>query len=103
MNDKDKKSFKELLDTMQDCFKLPHFDKPVLVEWWHKLNTFSLDELQKKIDVFIEQNDRVPSLNDLIVEHKPTIKHKDITPLMLDNNRKRAKELKAYVEALNAK
>lgn len=103
MNDKDKKAFKELMDTMQDCFKLPHFDKPVLVEWWNNLNTLTLDEVSQKIDLFIEKNDRAPSINELIQEHKPTIVHKNVTPLMLDNNRKRAKELKAYLEALNAK
>jgi hypothetical protein len=104
MVDNDKKSFKQLLDTMQDCFELEHFDKAKLLEWWNELNTLTLDELQTKVDVFIEMNDKPPMLSDL-VSNKPmvTIRSRNITPLTIENNRARAKELVEFVSKLNAK
>ena len=101
MRDSDKKPFKLMLDTMCEATGQDKFDKERLIAWWTELNVFTLEEIQIKIDLWIEQNNSCPSLADLIVrKEKPKMGiPRTVTPLMQENNKRHVEEVKQDIKS----
>lgn len=101
LKDSDKKDFKLLIDQMCDVTDTPRFTKDKLIDWWHELNVFTLDEIRIKIDLHIEQHGTCPDIFDLAgSEPKPKMGiPRTITPLMEENNKRHVAEVKQDIQS----
>lgn len=100
LRDSDKKQFKIILDAMCDATNTERMNKERMIAWWTELQVFTIDEIQAKIDLWIEQHGSCPTLVDLAKDEPPKMGiPRTVTPLMQENNKKHVEEIKQDVQS----
>ncbi len=94
MTDEDKLLFKILIDNACLATETPLFNRDNLREWFTELNRFTVAELEIKIDQYILEHKKMPSISYLLDRHEVTIKPRNPTPLSEENVKIYIKDMK---------
>jgi len=84
--------------TWQSCGRNP-IDKDTKSYWFDKLNTYTLPEVEKAFDTWLQSQKELPTINELLklCQHKVTIHARLPSPLSKDSNRQHANEVVQFV------
>lgn len=104
MNDTDKKNFVTMMNIVQSNYGRKPLDKDALRYWFGKLEKYSIEDVSKAFDKWIDSQDDLPTVHNILQLMRPqvTIHQRLASPLRIEDNKKHVAELKEGIEKMAA-
>lgn len=104
MNDTDKKNFVTMMNIVQSNYGRKPLDKDALRYWFGKLEKYSIEDVSKAFDKWIDSQDDLPTVHNILQLMRPqvTIHQRLSSPLRIEDNKKHVAELKEGIEKMAA-
>jgi hypothetical protein len=104
LNDTDKKNFVTIMNIVQSNYGRKPLDKDALRYWFGKLEKFSLEDVSKAFDRWIDSQDDLPTVHNILELLRPavTIHQRLASPLRIEDNKKHVAELKEGIDKMTS-
>jgi len=104
LNDTDKKNFVTMMNIVQSNYGRKPLDKDALRYWFGKLEKYSIEDVSKAFDKWIDSQDDLPTVHNILQLMRPqvTIHQRLASPLRIEDNKKHVAELKEGIEKMAA-
>lgn len=102
MNDTDKKNFVTMMNIVQSNYGRKPLDKDSLRYWFGKLEKHSIDDVSKAFDRWIDSQDDLPTVHNILELLRPavTIHQRLASPLRIEENKRHVAELKESINKM---
>jgi len=96
LNDTDKKNFVVMMNIVQSNYGRKPLEKDALRYWFSKLEKFEMDDVSKAFDRWIDSQDDLPTVHNILELLRPqvTIHQRLASPLRIEDNKRHVAELK---------
>ena len=98
-------NFKDMMDSITTIYSKPALDKNTMRIWWEKLKGFEFKVVSKSFDDWVNGNQYMPTVFDIVSlckasKPKEYIKMlpRNPTPYQIEHNKEKAKELISKIE-----
>ena len=93
-----------MMNIVQSNYGRKPLDKDALRYWFGKLEKYSIEDVSKAFDKWIDSQDDLPTVHNILQLMRPvvTIHQRLASPLRIEDNKKHVAELKEGIEKMAA-